>query len=453
MTSGVPWKHTLRFSLPVLAGALLQQLYNTVDTIVVGNFSGESSLAAVGTTGNFAFFFLAVALGISAGNGIAVAQNYGAKDEALMRRNASTGILLLLSLGVVLSVVAIAVSRVSFVRLVAVPEEILPETLLYFRIFSAGLVFQFGYNAVASILRAVGDSKATLYFLLVASVLNVALDLLLVAVLQMGVAGAAVATVVSQAASLAAAFAYMQRRYPVFRFGLFGYSWDFALAQRTVALGLPIMLQLVVVSCGLTFIQRAVNGFGASMTAAFAVGQRVEMYMSLPCNAFQTTLATYTGQNVGAQKMFRVRIGAQQTVLMSVLMTLCISVLVFLFSGPIVALFGLSNTAAEYGVSFIRAIAIINIVLSLYIPLFGVFQGTGHGDAAMIVAICALSMRVAATYLFKDGSLFGHTIVWWNGIFGFSAGLVVTWAYYLSGKWKKMKILKRSCYRGDPRQA
>ena len=292
MTEGTPWKHIVRFALPVLAGSLLQQLYNTVDAIVVGNFSGEASLSAVGTTGSLAFLFLAIAMGFSAGNGVVVAQHYGAGDEAQVRRNASTGILFLMVLGVIFAALGISVARPAFTYLMNVPESYLDLTLQYFRIYAFGLVFQYGYNIFSSILRAVGDSAATLYFLLIASVLNILLDLLFVAAFHWGVVGAAVATVIAQAASFVAAYVYMTRKYPIFRFKLSDYRWSAPHIRKTVTIGFPISLQLVIVSVGLTLIQRAVNGFGQAMTASFTVGNRIEMYLNLPCNAFQTTLAT-----------------------------------------------------------------------------------------------------------------------------------------------------------------
>ena len=294
MVTGAPWKHTLRFAMPVLAGSLLQQLYNTVDTIIVGNFSGEDALSAVGTTGSFAFLFLAIAIGFSSGNSVVVAQHYGAGNEKLVRENAATGILLLMGLGVVSTLLGLLVARPAYTYLVNVPSGILEQTLVYFRIYAIGLIFQFGYNILSSILRAVGDSAATLYFLLIASVLNILLDLLFVAGFNMGVAGAAIATDIAQAASFVAAYFYMTKKYPVFRFRLKDYKWNGAHAKRTVIVGFPIALQMIIVSFGLTFIQRAVNGFGQAMTASFTVGQRIEMYLNLPCSAFQTTLATYT---------------------------------------------------------------------------------------------------------------------------------------------------------------
>lgn len=437
MTEGTPWKHILKFSLPVLAGSLLQQLYNTVDTIIVGKYASEDALSAVGTTGSLTFLFLAIAMGFSAGNGVVVAQHYGAKDEKSVRANASTGILFIMILGIVSTIIALIAARPAFTSLLNVDKSILNLTVTYFRWYALGLVFQFGYNIFSAILRAVGDSAATLYFLLISSLLNIGLDMLFVAVFKWGVAGAAVATDISQAVSFIAAYFYMSRKYPVFRFKLNEYKWNSSLVMKTVKVGFPISLQLIVVSFGLTFIQRAVNGFGKTMTASFTVGQRIEMYLNLPCNAFQTTLATYTGQNIGAGKPERIKTGVRQTLIISIIMTLTISAFVTIFADDIITLFSLSNQAAEYCLAHLRAIALINIVLSMYIPLFGVFQGANHSGLPTIVATSALSMRVFVTYLLRYSSFLGYTIIWWNGIFGFGIGFIITWSCYLSGIWKR----------------
>ncbi|MCM1136000.1 MAG: MATE family efflux transporter, partial [Clostridium sp.] len=377
----------------------------------------------------------------SAGNGVVVAQHYGAGDEKQVRANASTGILLLLGMGIFATVLGLLVSRPAFIHFVAVEENLLEMTLQYFRVYTLGLIFQFGYNIFSSILRAVGDSAATLYFLLIASVSNILLDLLFVAGFHLGVVGAAVATDIAQAGSFAAAYFYMTRKYPIFRFKLREFTWNLGLAKATLKAGVPIALQLIIVSFGLTFIQRAVNGFKQAMTASFTVGYRIELYLNLPCNAFQTTLATYTGQNIGAGKMERVKKGVWQALFMSLSLTLCISGLVWIFAGNIVNLFHLSAQAAIYCNAHIRTIALINIILSLYIPLFGVFQGANHGGAATLVAIGALGMRVFTTYLFRYSPIFGYTIIWWNGLFGFGTGFLITWSYYLSKRWQKKSAI------------
>ena len=441
MTEGAPWRLILRFVLPVLAGALLQQLYNTVDAIVVGNFSGEAALSAVGTTGSLTFMFLAVAMGLSAGNGVIVAQFYGAGDQKQVRNNAAAGILFLMLLGVGASLLGILVVRPAFVYIVNVQESYMELTLIYFRIYAIGLVFQFGYNIFASVLRAVGDSAATLYFLLITSILNIVLDLIFVAWFHWGVAGAAAATVISQVVSFLAAYLYMTRKYPVFRFTFRDYRWDGKMIAATVRVGFPITLQMVVASMGMTLIQRAVNGFGQAMTASFTVGQRIEMYLNLPCSSFQTALATYTGQNIGARKLERVRIGVRQTMLITLLMASVISGVVWVLADQIIILFGLSDQAAEYCLQHLRAVAIFNIILNSYFPLFGVFQGANHSGVPAVVATGALSTRVLVTYLFRNGPLFGFRIIWWNGLFGFGVGFLIAWSYYLSGHWKQGSVL------------
>ena len=165
--------------------------------------------------------------------------------------------------------------------------------------------------------------------------------------------------------------------------------------------------------------------------------------MNLPCSAFQTTLATYTGQNIGAGKPERVKKGARQAVLISFLLTLCISALVWLLAENIISLFKLSEQATVYCNAHLKTIAFINIILSIYIPLFGVFQGTNHGGAATFVAVGALGMRVLSTYLFRYSPLFGHTIIWWNGLFGFGTGCLITWTYYLSNRWQKKSAIEK----------
>ena len=435
MTEGTPWKHIVSFALPVLAGSLLQQLYNTADSVIVGRNAGQSALSGVGTTGTFAFLFLAIAIGFSSGNSVVIAQHYGAGNEKAVRRTASTGIIFLLGLGLAATVIGIAVSEPALTYLVGVKPEYHDYALQYFRWYCVGLVFQYGYNIFSAILRAVGDSKATLYFLLISSVLNVALDLLFVKTFKWGVFGAAIATDIAQAGSFLAAYIYMIKKYPVFRFRLKEYVWDGKAAKSTVTVGTPIALQLVIVSFGLTFIQRAVNDFGENMTASFTVGSRIEMYLNLPCSAFQTTLATYTGQNYGAGKHERIKQGARQTILISVGLTLLIAAAIMLSAEEIIDLFALNEAAADYCIQHLRTIAMVNVVLSVYIPLFGVFQGTNHSLVPTIVATCALTVRVIVTYLLRYSSFFGYSIIWWNGLFGFGTGCTITWTYYLSGKW------------------
>ena len=216
MTRGTPWKLIVQFALPIMAGNLLQQLYNTADTIIVGNFNSQQALSAVGSCASLTALFTALAIGFSIGAGVLISQYFGANRLEDLRRYASSSIVLMLALGLLMSVLGFCSAELFLEKFLGTPQSLLPQATLYFKIYAVGLVFQFGYNIAAAILRALGDSRATLYFLLVSSVLNVVLDLLFVAGFHMGVAGAAIATVFSQLASCVVGFSYMRRRYELF---------------------------------------------------------------------------------------------------------------------------------------------------------------------------------------------------------------------------------------------
>ena len=440
LTQAAPWKGILLFMIPVLLGLLLQQLYNTVDTIIVGNFAGENPLAAVGACGVLTMAFLALANGFSAGICILIAQLFGAGKEKDMRAQASSSLLVMLAMGVLATAVGIAISRFALEHILATPASLIPMADAYFKIYAAGLIFQFGYNIVAAILRGIGDSKATLYFLLVASVINVVLDILFVYNLNMGVVGAAVATDIAQAISGVVGVIYMMKKYPMFRWKLREFTFERKLAWLSLKAGFPMALQQFIVSFGFVFIQRAVNSYGEAMTASFSVAQKVETYMTLPASALMTTQGTYTGQNMGAGRLDRVMTGAKQTVLISEIITVCISTVACVFAKPVVSAFGLGPEAISYCTSHVRFVALVLPVFAAYFPLLGLFQGANNALFSTFVATGALTVRVATTYLFQGISGVGYHMIWWNTLFGWSFGCMIAWTHFLRGRWKdKMK--------------
>lgn len=438
LTQGTPWKVILRFMLPIFLGLLLQQLYNTVDAIIVGNFAGERPLAAVGACGVLTMAFLALANGFSTGAGVLVAQFYGAGEQNKMRAQASTSLILMILMGVISTVAGVFLSRFALSDILATPDSLIEPADLYFKIYAIGLIFQFGYNIVAAILRGIGDSAATLYFLLVASAINVLLDILFVYTFEWGVAGAAIATDIAQAGSFLVALIYMMKKYPVFRWKLKELTFEPRLAKQSLKTGAPMALQQFIVSVGFVFIQRAVNGYGEAMTASFTVAQRVETYMILPANALMTSQVTYTAQNIGAQKSDRVFIGAKQTVILSEIISVCVSVLVILFAEQIVQAFGLQNQSFLYCTQHIRFVAIVLCVFAGYFPILGLFQGADNAIYSTFVATMALAIRVASTYILKEIPEFGYNMIWWNTIFGWGLGFIITWVHFYKRKRKSI---------------
>ena len=436
LTQGTPWKVILSFMFPIFAGLLLQQLYNTVDTIVVGNFAGEAPLAAVGACGVLTMAFLSLASGFSAGACVLIAQHFGAGEETEMRRQVSSALLLMLGMGALATVGGIFISRFALKHILATPDSLLSMADTYFKIYAAGLIFQFGYNVVAAILRGVGDSRATLYFLLVASIVNVVLDIVFVYNFKMGVAGAAIATDIAQAASCAAAFLYMMRKYPLFHWKWNEFSFEWTLAKRALKSGFPMALQQFIVSVGFVFIQRAVNSYGEAMTASFTVAQKIETYMILPANALMTTQGTYTGQNIGAGYTERVITGARHTVILSEMISVCILIVAFVFAEPIVTAFGLEAEAVGYCTAHVRCVAICLIIFAAYFPLLGLFQGANDAFYSTFVATSALAIRVASTYILQEIPAISYRMIWWNAVFGWGLGCILAWTHFLRGKWR-----------------
>ena len=432
LTRGTPWKLILQFALPIMAGNLLQQLYNTADTIIVGNFNGQQALSAVGACASLTVLFTALAIGFSIGAGVLISQYFGASRERELRQYAATAIVLMLAMGLFMSLAGVVSARFLLERVLGTPEALLPMTLLYFRIYAAGLVFQFGYNIAAALLRALGDSKATLYFLLVSSILNVVLDLAFVAGLGLGVAGAAVATVISQIASCVIGFAYMHRKYALLRFSLRELRLDVKTAGR--------ILQSIV-SCGFLFLQRLVNLYGESMIASYTVATRMENILMIPILGVQNTMATFAGQNMGAQRPDRVSRGLGQGVLVSLSMTLVLCLCQILGISLIIRAFQLDEAAAAICRLHLFSSAVAIPIFAVYFPANGMCQGVGEGFYATFFALLALGLRVIFAYALHNTALFGYTSIWWSQAMAWTVTLIVCYAHFFRGKWKTKSLI------------
>ena len=440
LTRGTPWRLIVQFALPIMAGNLLQQLYNTADTIIVGNFNGQQALSAVGACASLTALFTALAIGFSIGAGVLISQYFGASREQELRQYAATAIVLMLAMGLLMSLIGVCSAGFLLARALGTPEALLPLTLLYFRIYAAGLVFQFGYNIAAALLRALGDSKATLYFLLVSSVLNVVLDLVFVAGLGMGVAGAAIATVISQIASCGIGFAYMHRRYALLRFSLRELRMDLKTAGRILQVGAPMAIQQSIVSCGFLFLQRLVN-YGESMIASYTVASRMENILMIPIIGIQNTMATFAGQNMGAQRPDRVSKGLGQGVLVSLGMTLILCLAQIAGIPLIIRAFQLDAGAAAICRLHLFSSAVAIPIFAVYFPANGMCQGVGEGFHATFYALLALGLRVVFAYALHKTSLFGYTAIWWSQAMSWTITLVVCYVHFFRGKWKDKSLI------------
>lgn len=443
MTQGAEWRCILLFALPIMFGQLLQQLYQTVDGIVVGNMISSGALAAVGSCGSVTFIYTAFCGGMANGSGIIIAQLFGADRKEEMRSAAANIILLLVGMALVISAYGIIFADFTTGTLLGIREpEIQKQAAVYLRIYSTGLIFLFVYNAVAAILRGVGDSKAVLYFLLVSTVINTILDVFFVAVLKLGIAGAAWATVISQAACVTVSIWYMFKNYPDFRFtSIRELKFDGEKMKLCLKLGIPNTLQQLIVSCGHLVLQRLVNSFGEVTMAAVTVGSRFEHYAAVPSMGIMQSISSFSGQNTGAGKYDRVKRGLGISILMNVALVIIICFCLYVFAPQFGTLFGVEGQALSQTVEYLRTISIVYPIFAIYLPMNGMFQGCGDPIAAAVVSLIALTGRVAGAYVLVYAFGGGYNSCWRTYGFGWTLALIAAGIYYLSGRWKKKSIV------------
>lgn len=444
MTRGSEAKLLLAFALPIFAGNVLQQLYNTVDAMVVGHFVSQQALAAVGTCTSVTMLFVSIAIGLSTGGGIIIAQNFGAKNFADVRRTLSTSLIMFLAFGLLITVIALSGSTFLLSRVLAVPDEILAEAQVYFNIYALGLTFQFIYNVVAASLRSVGDSRATLLFLLISSVINIVLDLLFVISFGWGVAGAAIATVISQGVSAAVSLIYIWKRYEYMRFSKGEFVFDTDKFRLALKLGVPTTIQMCIVSGGQVLVQRVVNGFGEAAIAGFTAAGRIENYLFIPCQAINVSMATFTGQNIGAGMTERISSGLKKALMITVPFIILISVIANLFAPQLNGLFNLDGEALALANSHLRFLSWFFFMFGIYMPTGGVLNGSGDVIASASITLSSLATRVIFTYIFAYVFEFGFASLYLSVPIGWAVSLTSMLLRYRSKRWLDKAVVKRS---------
>jgi putative MATE family efflux protein len=442
MTVGREGTHILTFALPIMGGLVLQQLYNTVDSVVVGQRLGSTALGAVGTCAALTMFAVSFATGLTNGSGVIFAQLFGAKRMGDLRKNLSTAFCLLTGLGLIISILGFCFAR-PLLRALAAPEEILDMAAGYFRIYCLGLVFQFVYNVSAAALRSVGDSKATLLFLCISSVVNIVLDLVFVIVFHWGVAGTAIATVIAQGVSAVVSLVYMNRKYDFYRFPKGEFVFDGPCCGQILKLGVPTMVQMCIVSGGNVLIQRVVNDLGTVALAANTAAGRIEGYMFIPVQSMNNGIATFTGQNVGAGRFDRVRTGRRHARYIMVPTALVISLILWVFAKPLISIFGVTGESLTLGIRHLRFISPFFVIFALYMSSAGILTGSGDVLAAACVTLSVLGVRVVGTYVFSYGFRLGFPSLYYATPLGWIFGFVVVWLRFRTGIWETKSVVKR----------
>ena len=395
LTSGNPLKVILLFTLPLTLGNLFQQFYALADTIIVGRFCGVGALASVGATGSVNYLILGFVIGVCNGFAIPIAQLFGARDYKDLRRHVANAAWLCIAGSVVLTVATVALTR-PMMELMQTPGDIIDGAVIYIGWIFAGIPFIFLYNMVAAVMRALGDSKTPLYFLLLTSALNIGLDVLFIVPFKMGVLGAALATDVSQVISGVLSFIYLCRKFSVLKMEKGDMAYSKKACGRLLGIGIPMGLQCSITAIGSVILQWAVNGLGSAAVAAITAAGKTQNLLTVPMESIGTAMATYAGQNLGASRMDRVRKGVNSSLLVVLVYGVASAVILHFADIYIMSLF--LDTAKELDiVAMGREYLFWNSVF--YVPLGALIvwrytiQGLGFSTLAMMAGVAEMIAR------------------------------------------------------------
>ena len=452
MTEGSIGKKIIFFSIPLILGNLLQQLYSTADSIIVGNFVGSNALAAVGSSTALIGLLIAFSQGVSVGAGVVAAQYLGAKNRRDVQGSIHTAFALAAVLGIILTAGGIICSRPLLVWM-NTPEEVLEDSVIYLQIYFGGLIFNVLYNMAAGILNAAGNSKRSLIYLAYASVTNIGLDLLLIGVFKMGVAGAAIATDASQLVSCILSMWYLTHVDADYRISLKKIGIDKRMAVRIAKIGLPTGIQNMVISFSNVLVQSSVNSFGAAAMAGFGAYMKIDGFNILPVLSFSMAVTTFTGQNYGAGKIERVKKGMWVTVAMGCVYTIVTGTLLLTFGDPLMRLFTDSREVIEHGKLAMKYFCPFYFLLSIMHSLAGTIRGAGKSIPPMLILLFAMCLfrifwikAILPAFGTLDGVYMLYPVSW-------AVGMVLMVLYTWKGKWleeqEKQYYLLNFLIKGD----
>lgn len=446
MTVGAPWKSIVLFSVPMLIGNIAQQLYNTVDSIVVGHYVGDNALAAVGSAGPLMNMLLVLFVGISSGIGIMVSQYFGAKSREDLSNTIGTGITLTAIVSLILMVLAPPLIK-PLLRVLNTPETILNDCTAYLVIMMYGIAGMAYYNILSGILRGMGDSFSALIYLLIATVLNIVLDVWFVAGFHMGVAGVALATVIAQGISSAMCLWKLIHMRNVFDLGWKELKMTKNHVLQTIRLGLPSGATQAIFSSAMIIVQSLTNSFGEMFIAANVIVMRVDGFAMMPNFSFGMAMTTYAGQNVGARKYDRVTKGAKQGTLIAASCSAFITLVILIFGKYLMAIFTETAALVDMSMYMMRILAFGYIAMAVTQSLSGVMRGAGDTVTPMWISLCTtVLLRVPVAYgisfLTRTPELpFGRSeCIQVSLLITWVMGAVLTSIFYARGKWKKKAI-------------
>lgn len=430
MTQGSPTKHILLFALPTLIGNIFQQVYNIADSMIVGRFIGSEAFAAVGATASITFLFFALCNGIGSGGGIVASQYYGAHDDSNVKKCIVNTGLIMLIVPVFFGIVAFALAP-GLLQLLGTPAQIMDDAVLYTRFMCVGLLFVSLYNYLSSMLKALGDSKTPLYFLIISTVINIVLDILFVCVFSLGIKGAALATVISQAISVLLCMIHAYRTNPYFRIRKEDLSITMKMTWQIVRLGVPMSIQFALIAISSMALQRVVNSFGTTVVAAFTATNRIEQLIHQPYMTLAASLATFSGQNFGAKRNDRVLAGYRNGMIIMVVLTVFLILVMQLFGKAITGVFVADQDVIALGAQGLKITSMFYLALGLIYVVRGVLTGIGDAFFSLFNGVVEVIGRFTIPILFTSYLGFGNAGIWLSsGVVWLISGVTAWIRYY-----------------------
>ena len=441
MTSGAVWKVILRFAFPLLIGNLLQQLYNVTDSVIVGQFLGKESLAAVSASFFIYYFIISLVIGIGSGTSVVISQFFGAKEFDKVPKAFSSFFIFMLVAGVLLSIAGIIFAEPMF-RLTNTPEDVIPQAVAYFRIYVGGTFLFVTFNSIISILRGVGESVRPMLFILLTTILNIALDLLFIVVFKWGIEGAARATVIAQGIGMCVALGYVNNTHPLLSIKKQDLLFDMGLFKEGLRIGLPSSVQQCAISLGLIALLGIVNSFGTDTLTAYGAAGKIDTIIIQAVLTLSGALAAFCGQNIGAGHLDRVRDGVRFAMLVNLLLGLATFTAIYFFGDKMMLAFTKDPEVIRIGKEYLLIMGGFFIVHGGLNVFNGALRGAGDTLFPMAVSItCLWLIRIPLAYWFS--SIWGRSGIWWAIGASLCIGLTITYIYYKLGFWKNKGPLRK----------
>ena len=437
MTQGPVWQHIIFFALPLLLGNIFQQLYNTVDNWVVGNWVGKQALAATGSSAPIIFSLIGFFAGLATGAGVIISQYYGAKNDKKVSETVQTTIVMILFLSIVISLAGVLLTPL-MLKAMNTPENVLKEGETYLRIYFAGASGLLLYNAGSGILRAVGDSRRPLYFLIFTAILNTVLDLVFVIVFKWGIAGAAYATIISQGLSAILVLITLTRTKASYRILWKKLSFSPFIFRQILAVGLPAAIQQLLTAVSNVFVQAYINNFGEDVMAGWSAYRNIDMFMLLPMMSVSLAGTTFTGQNTGAGNLKRVKEGVRTTLALAEMITVALLIFLFIFASNLVHLFSKDQAVISQGTMLLRLLSPFYVACVVNQIFAGILRGAGDAKAPMFIMLASFVLfrqLYLAIVSRLSSSLIPIALGYPAGWVACSIGMFV---YYKAGRGKKL---------------